>query len=92
MKILALAAERNCGIFYWAFIDIRSRRVESSEEGVLNVLRNRPELVADARDCRSETNRFLTQKSISPARFALHGEGEAGASGVLTATLASGTG
>ncbi len=46
MKILALAAERNSGIFYWAFVDIRSRRVESSEQGILNVLRNRPELVA----------------------------------------------
>jgi len=45
MKILALAAERNSGIFYWAFIDIRSMPVESSEQGILNVLRNRPELV-----------------------------------------------
>jgi len=39
MKILALAAERNSGIFYWAFIDIRSQRVESSEQGILSVLR-----------------------------------------------------
>jgi len=45
MKILALAAERNSGIFYWAFIDIRSMPVESSEQGILNVLRNRAELV-----------------------------------------------
>jgi len=46
MKILALAAERNSGIFYWAFVDIRSTRVESSEQGILSVLRNKPELVA----------------------------------------------
>lgn len=46
MKILALAAEQNRGIFYWAFVDIRSRRVESSEEGILDVLRNRPVLAA----------------------------------------------
>jgi len=46
MRILALAAEQNSGIFYWAFVDIRSRRVESSEEGILSVLRDRPELVA----------------------------------------------
>jgi AmiR/NasT family two-component response regulator len=46
MKILALAAERNSGIFYWAFVDIRSQRVESSEHGILSVLRSRPELVA----------------------------------------------
>ncbi len=46
MKILALAAERNSGRFYWAFVDIRSMPVESSEQGILGALRNRPELVA----------------------------------------------
>lgn len=46
MRILALAAEQNCGVFYWAFVDIRSRRVESSEQGILSVLRDRPQLVA----------------------------------------------
>jgi hypothetical protein len=45
MKILSLAAERNSGIFYWAFVDIRSRHVESSEQGILDVLRSKPELV-----------------------------------------------
>jgi AmiR/NasT family two-component response regulator len=47
MKILALAAERNSGMFYWAFVDIRSLRVESSEQGILSVLRNKAELVAN---------------------------------------------
>ena len=46
MKILALAAERNSGIFYWAFVDMRSTRIESSEQGILSVLRNRAELVS----------------------------------------------
>ena len=46
MKILALAAERNSGVFYWAFVDIRSQAVESSEQGILSVLRNKAELVA----------------------------------------------
>lgn len=45
MKILALAAERNSGTFYWAFVDIRSKPMESSEHGILNVLRNRSELI-----------------------------------------------
>lgn len=45
MKILALAAEQNRGIFFWAFIDIRSKFVESSEYGILSVLRNKTELV-----------------------------------------------
>ena len=45
MKILAVAAERNNSIFYWAFVDIRSKRVETSEQGILSVLRSKPELV-----------------------------------------------
>ncbi len=45
LKILAIAPDRNCSIFYWASVDIRSNRVEASEEGVLNALRSKPELV-----------------------------------------------
>jgi DNA-binding NarL/FixJ family response regulator len=45
MKILAVAPERNSSIFYWAFVDIRSKRVETSEQGILSVLRSKPELV-----------------------------------------------
>jgi chemotaxis response regulator CheB len=45
MKILAVAPERNMSIFYWASLDIHSNRVEASEEGVLNALRGRTELV-----------------------------------------------
>ena len=41
MCILALAAERNSTIFYWASLDIRSNRIENSEEGILNALRGR---------------------------------------------------
>jgi hypothetical protein len=46
MKILAVGSERNHSIFYWAFVDIRSKAVETSEQGMLAVLRNRPEMVA----------------------------------------------
>lgn len=49
MKILAVAPERNSSIYYWAFVDIRSQRVETSEEGILGVLRGRPELVEISR-------------------------------------------
>lgn len=45
MKILAVDAESNSSIFYWAFVDIRSKAVETSEEGMLRVLRGRPEMV-----------------------------------------------
>jgi len=41
-RILALAPERNMGEFFWAVTDIKSMRVESSEEGILNALRGKP--------------------------------------------------
>lgn len=40
MKVLAVAAERNSTVFYWAFVDIRSTQVESSEQGILTALRS----------------------------------------------------
>jgi len=39
MRVLALAPERNTGIAYWAFVDIRTRRIQTSEEEILNALR-----------------------------------------------------
>ena len=39
MKILAVAAETNSMMFYWAFVDIRSTQVETSERGLLDALR-----------------------------------------------------
>ena len=45
MRILALAPERNCSVCYWAFVDIRSRRIETSEEAILSALRAKSEMV-----------------------------------------------
>ena len=45
MRILAIAPGRNQSIFYWAFVDIRSCPVQTSENGILSALRNQPELV-----------------------------------------------
>lgn len=45
MKILALAPEQNRGLFYWAFVDVRSRALESSEDGILSALREHPSTV-----------------------------------------------
>ncbi|HEX4485960.1 MAG TPA: hypothetical protein VH088_06820 [Terriglobales bacterium] len=45
MKILAVG-EDSGSVFYWAFVDIRTRTVETSEEGMLNALRGRSELVS----------------------------------------------
>ena len=41
LKVLALASEKNSCICYWASVTVRSSRVESSEKGILDVLRNR---------------------------------------------------
>jgi AmiR/NasT family two-component response regulator len=45
MRILALAPEKNRGLYYWAMVDIRNKPVESSESGVLNAIRETPGLV-----------------------------------------------
>ena len=45
MRILAVDTEQNSSIFYWAFVDIRSKPVETSEQGMLGALRDRAELV-----------------------------------------------
>jgi len=39
LRILALAAERDSTVFYWASLDIRSNRIENSEESILSALR-----------------------------------------------------
>ena len=44
MRILAVAPERDTSIFFWGFLDIRSMSVQTSEESILKLVRNRPEL------------------------------------------------
>ena len=41
MRILAVAADRDSTTFYWANLDIRSNRIENSEESILSALRGR---------------------------------------------------
>ncbi len=45
MRIVALAPEKNRGIYYWAMVEIRNKPVESSEAGVLSAIRERPAVV-----------------------------------------------
>jgi chemotaxis response regulator CheB len=45
-KVLAVAPERNSSLFFWSVVDIRSARVESSEEGILNTLRGKAHMTA----------------------------------------------
>ncbi|HEY6764473.1 MAG TPA: hypothetical protein VI386_06855 [Candidatus Sulfotelmatobacter sp.] len=49
MRILALAPERNRGLYYWAIIDIRTKPIESSEAGILSALRDVPAMVGALR-------------------------------------------
>ena len=49
MRIVALSPEHNRALFYWAVIDIRSKSLESSEESILNAVRQRPALVGLAK-------------------------------------------
>jgi len=46
MRILALAAERDNTMFYWASLDIRSNRIENSEASILSALRGRKLVVS----------------------------------------------
>jgi DNA-binding NarL/FixJ family response regulator len=39
VKVLAVAPEENSSVFFWS--DIQSTAIESSEEGILNVIRGR---------------------------------------------------
>lgn len=39
IKIIAIAPDRNLTVFYWAFLQVKSNRIEASEAGVLNALR-----------------------------------------------------
>ncbi len=47
MRILALAPERNCSIFYWASLNIHANAIEASEEGILSALRGKTQVVGD---------------------------------------------
>lgn len=48
MRIIAIAPNRNSTIFYWASLNIRSNRIESSEESVLSALRGNAQSVQNA--------------------------------------------
>jgi len=45
LRIIAIAPDRNSSTFYWTSVSIRTNQIETSEEGVLNALRGKAELV-----------------------------------------------
>src|SRR6202158_1763285 len=40
VRVIAVAPQNNFVVYYWASLDIHSRNIEASEEGMLNVLRS----------------------------------------------------
>jgi chemotaxis response regulator CheB len=45
MRILAVSSGHENSTYYWAFVDIRSRAIQTSEEGILSAVRNGREVV-----------------------------------------------
>jgi len=41
IKIIAISAERNSTVFYWASLRVQSNQIEASEAGVLQALRGK---------------------------------------------------
>ena len=51
MKVLAIMPEKNLAVCHWAFVELRSKRFQMSEEGLLRVLRGtnvEPTLAGDS--------------------------------------------
>jgi AmiR/NasT family two-component response regulator len=40
LRIIAVASQENCSVFYWASFDIHSSEIEASEQGILSAVRN----------------------------------------------------
>ncbi len=40
LRIIAVASQENCSVFYWASFDIHSSQIEPSEQGILDAVRN----------------------------------------------------
>lgn len=43
LKVIAIAPDRNSTMFYWASLEIKSHRIETSEDGVLETIRKATE-------------------------------------------------
>jgi AmiR/NasT family two-component response regulator len=40
LRIIAVASQENCSVFYWASFDIHASEIEASEQGILSAVRN----------------------------------------------------
>jgi chemotaxis response regulator CheB len=66
MRVLVLAPEQNRALCYWATIDIRSRSLESSEEGILNAMRQPPvwASMAEGNNCQASKRSSAAAGSV----------------------------
>jgi hypothetical protein len=39
VRVIAVAADKNCVVYYWASFEIYSNNIEASEEGMLGAMR-----------------------------------------------------
>jgi chemotaxis response regulator CheB len=46
LRIIAISPDRNSTVFYWASLNIQHNQIEASEQGVLNALRGKSQLVS----------------------------------------------
>jgi DNA-binding NarL/FixJ family response regulator len=49
LRIIAVASQQNCSVFYWASFDIHSSQIEPSEQGILKAVRNITPTIAGER-------------------------------------------
>lgn len=45
LRVIAISPDRDNTMFYWASLSIQHTRIEASEQGVLNALRSRKQLI-----------------------------------------------
>jgi chemotaxis response regulator CheB len=66
MRVLVLAPEHNRALCYWATVDIRSMSLESSEEGILNAMRQQPvwASIDEENNCQAPKRNSATSVSV----------------------------
>jgi DNA-binding NarL/FixJ family response regulator len=47
MKVIAIAPDRNSSMFYWASLKVQSSQIETSEAGLLSVLRGKSQFASE---------------------------------------------
>jgi chemotaxis response regulator CheB len=69
MRVLVLAPEQNRALCYWATVDIRSRALESSEEGILNAMREQPVWAGISEEDNCQAPKRNSAASVSVERW-----------------------